>query len=196
MVDHSQKSIATGKLYDFSYSLSNLDNSVYNILGIPAAPLAPAPTPAKLAKITPAIYRIAACKAKQHKLAKAYTIVGRAAAAKRRKKRKEAVANARAYKLAKKEDLQYSKHTTSSNASRYTTNSSLIADKDDNNAYNRAYIPPADTEKEEEEEEGSSSNDNGVNSSTSDSANKGKGSSIYEHSKGASRYKDTLLYKR
>ncbi|KAK2067445.1 hypothetical protein P8C59_001185 [Phyllachora maydis] len=78
------------------------------------------------------------------------------------------------------------------NAGRYTTNSSLIANKDDNNAYNRAYIPPTDIE----EEEGSSSNDNSVNSSTSDSTNKGKGSSVYKRSKGALRCKDTPLYKR
>ncbi|KAK2070672.1 hypothetical protein P8C59_005149 [Phyllachora maydis] len=97
---------------------------------------------AKPAKITPAIRRTAACKAKRRKSAKAYAIA---------------------------------------------------ANKDDNNGYNRAYIPPANTEKEKE---GSSSNNNSVNSSTSDSANKGKGSSAYKYSKGASRYKDTLLYKQ
>ncbi|KAK2069754.1 hypothetical protein P8C59_004308 [Phyllachora maydis] len=116
--------------------------------------------PAKPAKIMPAIRRIAACKAKRRKSAKAYTI--------------------------------RSKHTTSSNASRYTTNSGLIANKDDNNAYNRAYIPPA---KAEEKEEGSSSNDNSINSSTSDSADKGEGSSACKYSKDALRCKDMLLRK-
>ncbi|KAK2067363.1 hypothetical protein P8C59_001112 [Phyllachora maydis] len=156
-------------------------------------PLAPAPTPAKPAKITPAVCHAAAREAKQRKLAKARAIAGRAAATKRCKKRKEAIANAQARKLAKKEGLQRSKRTTSSNAGRYTTNSGLTADKDDNNAYNRAYIPPANTE--EEKEKGSSSNNNSVNGSTSDSANKGKGSGVHKRSKGALYYKDTPLYK-
>ncbi|KAK2075444.1 hypothetical protein P8C59_009572 [Phyllachora maydis] len=112
-------------------SLSNLDNSVYNIL---------APTPAKPVKITPA----------------------------------------------------RSKRTTSSNAGRYTTNSSLIANKDDNNAYNRAYIPPANIE----EEEGGSDNNNGINSGTSNSTNKGKGSSAHKRDKGTLYYKDTPLRKQ
>ncbi|KAK2072099.1 hypothetical protein P8C59_006475 [Phyllachora maydis] len=146
-------------------SFSDLDNSVYTIL---------APTPAKLAKITPAIRRIAAYKAKQRKSAKAYAMAGRAAATKRYKKRKEAAANTQASKLAKKEGLY------------------LTANKDDNNAYNRVYIPPANTE----EEEGSSSNNNSVNSSTSNSADKGKGSGAYKYSKGALRCKDTLLHKQ
>ncbi|KAK2074634.1 hypothetical protein P8C59_008828 [Phyllachora maydis] len=105
-----------------------------------------------------------------------------------------AIRCAAAYKAkqSKKEGLRRSKRTTSSNASRYTTNSGLIADKDDNNSYNRAYIPPADIE---EEEEGSSGNDNSVNSSISDSADKGEGSGICKYSKGASYYKDILLYK-
>ncbi|KAK2072159.1 hypothetical protein P8C59_006531 [Phyllachora maydis] len=136
---------------------------------IPTAPPAPAPIPAKPAKITPAIR----------------------SATKRRKKRKKAMANARASKLAKKEGLRRSKHTTSSNTGRNTTNSGLIADKDDNNTYNRAYMPPANTEKKK----GGSGNNNSVNGSTSNSTNKGKGSSIYKHSKGALYYKDTLLYK-
>ncbi|KAK2073381.1 hypothetical protein P8C59_007669 [Phyllachora maydis] len=123
----------------------------------------PAPTPAKPAKITPAIRRAAACKAKRRK------------------------------KLAKKEGLQRSKRTASSNAGRYTTNSGLTADKDNNNAHNRAYMPPADTE---EEEEGGSGNNNGVNSSTSNSADKGKGSSTRKRSESALRCKDTLLYKQ
>ncbi|KAK2072146.1 hypothetical protein P8C59_006518 [Phyllachora maydis] len=89
--------------------------------------------------------------------------------------------------------IKRSKRTTSSNVGRYTTNSSLIANKDDNNAYNRAYVPSA---KAEEEEESSSGDNDGVNSSTSDSADKGKGSSAHKHGKGALRYKDTLLYKR
>ncbi|KAK2068592.1 hypothetical protein P8C59_003224 [Phyllachora maydis] len=146
--------------------LSDLDDLVYNI---------------------PAAY-----KAKQCKLAKACAIAGRAAAAKRRKKRKEAAANAQAYKLAKKEGLWRSKRTASSNAGRYTTNSSFTADKDDNNAYNRAYMPPANTE----EEEGGSSDDNGINDSTSDSTDKGKGSGAYKRDKGALRCEDILLYKR
>ncbi|KAK2072050.1 hypothetical protein P8C59_006427 [Phyllachora maydis] len=77
-----------------------------------------------------------------------------------------------------------SKRTTSGDAGRYTTNSGLIANKDDNDAYNRAYIPPANIE----EEEGGSSNDNSVNSSTSNSTDKGKGSGAYKRSKGALRY--------
>ncbi|KAK2066209.1 hypothetical protein P8C59_000044 [Phyllachora maydis] len=117
--------------------------------------------PAKPAKIMPAIRRMATCKAKWRKLAKACAAAGRAAAAKRYKK--------------------------------YTTDSGLIANKDDNNAYNRAYMPPVEVEKEEE---GSSSNDNSVNGSTSNSANKGEGSDIRKYSKGASCYKDILLYKR
>ncbi|KAK2067942.1 hypothetical protein P8C59_001641 [Phyllachora maydis] len=137
-------------------------------MGISTVPLAPAPTPAKPAKITLAVRRAAAYKAKQRKSAKACTIA------------------------AKKEGLRRSKRTTSSNAGRYTTNSSLIANKDDNNAYNRVYIPPANIE----EEEGSSGNDNSINSSTSDSTDKGKDSSMYERSKGALRRKDILLYKR
>ncbi|KAK2068513.1 hypothetical protein P8C59_003147 [Phyllachora maydis] len=145
-------------------SFSNLDNSAYTI---------PASIPAKPAKITPAVYCTAAYKAKQCKSAKAYATAGRAAAAKR-------------------QGLQRSKRITGGNAGRYTTNSNLIADKDDNNVYNRAYIPPANIE---EKEEGSSSNNNSINSSTSDSANKGKDSGAYKHSKGALRYKDILLYK-
>ncbi|KAK2067358.1 hypothetical protein P8C59_001107 [Phyllachora maydis] len=78
------------------------------------------------------------------------------------------------------------------NAGRYTTNSGLKANKDDNNAYNRAYIPPTNTE----EKEDGSGNDNSINSSTSDSTNKGKGSSIHKCSKGTSYYKDILLYKQ
>ncbi|KAK2072775.1 hypothetical protein P8C59_007110 [Phyllachora maydis] len=160
---------------------------------ISTAPPAPAPIPAKPAKITLAIYYAAACKAKQHKLAKAYATAGRAAAAKRRKKRKEAAANAQARKLAKKEGLQRSKHTTSGDAGRYTTNSGLTADKDDNNAYNRAYMPLTNIE---EEEEGSSSNDDGVNGGTSDSTNKGKGSSVYKRGESALYCKDIPLYKQ
>ncbi|KAK2074644.1 hypothetical protein P8C59_008838 [Phyllachora maydis] len=148
--------------------------------------------PAKPAKITPAIRRIAACKAKQCKLAKACTITGRAAAAKRRKKRKEAAANAQAYKLAKKEGLRRFKRTTNGNASRYTTDSGLIANKDDNDAYNGAYVPPANAE----EEEGSSSDNDSVNGGTSDSADKGEGSGVYKRDKGALYYEDTPLYKR
>ncbi|KAK2067097.1 hypothetical protein P8C59_000861 [Phyllachora maydis] len=127
-----------------------------------------APILAKPAKITPAIHYTAAYKAKQYKSAKAYAIA------------------------AKKKGLQRSKRTTSSNTSKYTTDSGLIANKDDNNAYNRAYIPPANTE----EKKGSNGNNNSVNSSTSNNADKGKGSSTYKYSKGASYYKDTLPYKR
>ncbi|KAK2074615.1 hypothetical protein P8C59_008809 [Phyllachora maydis] len=141
-------------------SFSNSDNSVYTILGISTVPLAPAPILAKPAKITPAIRRVAVRKAKQRKLAKACAIA------------------------AKKEGPRRSKRTAGSDAGRYTTNSSLIANKDDNNAYNRAYMPSANAE---EEEEGGSSNNNSVNSSTSDSANKGKGSSACERSKSALR---------
>ncbi|KAK2073528.1 hypothetical protein P8C59_007809 [Phyllachora maydis] len=155
-------------------SLSDLDNLVYNILGISTAPLALVPTLAKPAKIMPAIRCIATRKAKQRELAKAYATAGRAVAAKR-------------------QGLQRSKRTTSSNTGRYTTNSGLTANKDDNNAYNRAYVPPTNIE---EEEEGSSGNNNGVNSSTSDSTDKGKDSSAYKHSKSALRCKDILLYKR
>ncbi|KAK2071801.1 hypothetical protein P8C59_006196 [Phyllachora maydis] len=147
---------------------SDLDNLVYTIL-------APAPIPAKPAKITLAIRYTAAYEAKQRKLAKAYAIAGRAAAAKR-------------------QGLQRSKCTAGGNAGRYTTDSGLMANKDDNNAYNRAYIPPTNTE--EEEKEGSSSNDDSVNSSTSNSADKGKGSGIYKRSKGALYCEDILLYKR
>ncbi|KAK2067670.1 hypothetical protein P8C59_001384 [Phyllachora maydis] len=146
-------------------------------------------------KIIPAIRYAAAYKAKQRKAAKAYATAGRAVAAKRRKKRKEATANAQAYKLAKKEDLRRSKRTAGGNAGRYTTDSGLIANKDNNNAYNRAYIPPAEVE-EEEEEEDSSSNDNSVNSSTSNSTDKGKGSGICKRGKGALRCEDILLYKQ
>ncbi|KAK2074431.1 hypothetical protein P8C59_008639 [Phyllachora maydis] len=124
----------------------------------------------------PALRCTAAYKAKQRELAKAYAIAGRAAAAKR----------------SKKEGLQRSKRTISSDTGRYTTNSSLIANKDDNNAYNRAYIPPANIE----EKKGGNSNDNSVNGGTSDSTDKGKGSSAYKHGKGALRYKDTPLYKQ
>ncbi|KAK2072815.1 hypothetical protein P8C59_007149 [Phyllachora maydis] len=145
-------------------SFSDLDNLVYDIL---------APTLAKLAKITPAVRRIAAYKAKRRELAKACTT---------------------AYKLAKKKDLRRSKRTTSGNAGRYTTNSSLIANKDDNNAYNRVYMLLANMEEEEEEEEkeGGSSDNNSVNGSTSDSANKGKDSGTYKRGKGALRYKAVL----
>ncbi|KAK2074425.1 hypothetical protein P8C59_008633 [Phyllachora maydis] len=174
-------------------SFSNSDDSVYTILGISTVPPALAPTPAKPAKITPAKRRAAARKAKRRKSAKARTTAGRAAAAKRCKKRKEAVANAQARKLAKKEGLRRSKHTTSSNAGRYTTNSGLTANKDNNNAYNRAYMPPTNVE---EEEEDSSSDNNSVNSSTSNSTDKGKGSSVYERGKSALYRKDILLYKR
>ncbi|KAK2066337.1 hypothetical protein P8C59_000166 [Phyllachora maydis] len=129
------------------------------------------PIPAKPAKITLAIRCTAARKAKQRKLAKAYAI---------------------ASKLAKKEGLQRSKRTTSSDTGRNTTNSGLTANKEDNNAYNRVYIPPANTE----EEEGGSSDNNSVNSSTSNSANKGKGSSVYKRGEGALYYKDIPLYKQ
>ncbi|KAK2073345.1 hypothetical protein P8C59_007634 [Phyllachora maydis] len=148
-------------------SFSDLDDLAYTIL---------APIPAKPAKITPAIRCTATCKAKRCKSAKAYAIAGRAAAAKRYKKRKKA----------------RSKRTAGSNAGRNTTNSGLTANKDNNNAYNRAYIPPTDIE----EEEGSSGNNNSVNSGTSDSTNKGKGSSTYKCGKGALHYKDILPYKR
>ncbi|KAK2072672.1 hypothetical protein P8C59_007010 [Phyllachora maydis] len=95
-------------------------------------------------------------------------------------------------KLAKKEGLRRSKRTAGSNAGRYTTNSGLMANKDDNNAYNRVYMPLTDIK----EEKGSSSNDNSINGGTSDSTNKVEGSSVYKRSKGALRYKDTLLYKQ
>ncbi|KAK2067260.1 hypothetical protein P8C59_001016 [Phyllachora maydis] len=147
--------------------------SIYRDIGISTTPPALAPTPAKPAKITLAIRHIAARKAKQRESAKARAIAGRAAATKRYKKRKEAVANAQASKLAKKEGP-------------------LMANKDNNNAYNRAYVPPANTE----EEKGSSGNNDSVNSSTSDSTDKGKGSSAYQYGKGALYYKDILLYKR
>ncbi|KAK2068846.1 hypothetical protein P8C59_003462 [Phyllachora maydis] len=75
---------------------------------------------------------------------------------------------------------------------RNTTDFGLTANKDDNNAYNRAYMPSTNIE----EEEGSSSNNNSVNRSTSNSADKGKGSSAYKRSKGALHCKDILLYKR
>ncbi|KAK2066949.1 hypothetical protein P8C59_000727 [Phyllachora maydis] len=166
-------------------SFSDLDDLVYTIL---------APIPAKPAKITPAIRHIAAYKAKQRELAKARATAGRAAAAKRCKKCKEAAANARARKLAKKEGPRRSKRTAGSNAGRYTTDSGLIANKDNDNAYNGAYIPSANTE--EEEEEGSSGDNNSVNGGTSDSTNKGKGSGAYKRSKSALRRKDTPLYKR
>ncbi|KAK2066414.1 hypothetical protein P8C59_000238 [Phyllachora maydis] len=148
---------------------SDLDDLVYTILGISTAPLALAPILAKPAKITPAIRCTAAYKAKRRELAKACAAAGRAAAAKRYKKRKEAC----------------SKRTASSDAGRYTTNSGLTANKDDNNAYNGAYMPPADIE---EEEEGGSSDNNGINSGTSDSANKGEGSGAYEYGESALRY--------
>ncbi|KAK2072710.1 hypothetical protein P8C59_007047 [Phyllachora maydis] len=125
-------------------------------------PLAPAPTPAKPAKITPAVRRAAAYKAKRRKLAKACAIA---------------------------EGLRRSKRTAGGNAGRYTTNSGLITNKDDNNTYNRAYVPPANVEKEE----GGSSNNNSVNSSTSDSTDKGKGSGAYKRSKGALYYKAHYL---
>ncbi|KAK2072853.1 hypothetical protein P8C59_007183 [Phyllachora maydis] len=83
-----------------------------------------------------------------------------------------------------------SKRTAGGNAGRYTTNSGLTANKDDNDAYNGAYMPSADAE----EEKGSSGDDD-VNSGTSDSADKGKGSGAYKRGKGALRCKDTLLYK-
>ncbi|KAK2067204.1 hypothetical protein P8C59_000963 [Phyllachora maydis] len=85
-----------------------------------------------------------------------------------------------------------SKRTTGSNTSRYTTNSGLMANKDDNNVYNRVYVPSANIE----EEEGSSSDNNSINSSTSDSTDKGEGSGVYKRSEGALRCEDTLLYKR
>ncbi|KAK2073323.1 hypothetical protein P8C59_007612 [Phyllachora maydis] len=146
--------------YYIKHSFSDLDDLVYTILGISTVPLAPAPTLAKPAKITPAIRCTAACKAKQRKSAKAC--------------------------------VTRSKRTASSNAGRYTTNSGLIANKDDNNIYNRAYIPPTNAE----EKKGSSSNNDSVNSGTSDSANKGKDSSVYKHSKGTLRYEDMLLHKQ
>ncbi|KAK2073071.1 hypothetical protein P8C59_007380 [Phyllachora maydis] len=88
--------------------------------------------------------------------------------------------------------IRRSKRTAGGNTGRNTTDSGLTADKDDNNAYNRAYMPPTNIEKEK----GSSSNDNSINGSTSDSADKGKGSSVYERGEGALHYKDTLLYKQ
>ncbi|KAK2069325.1 hypothetical protein P8C59_003916 [Phyllachora maydis] len=124
-----------------------------------------APIPAKPAKITPAIRYIAAYKAKQRKSAKAHAIA---------------------------EGLQRSKRTAGSDAGRYTTNSGLTANKDDNNAYNRAYMPPANIK----EEEDGSGDDNSVNGGTSNSADKGKGSGIYKRGEGALYYKDILLYKR
>ncbi|KAK2067137.1 hypothetical protein P8C59_000897 [Phyllachora maydis] len=169
-------------------SFSDLDDLAYTIL---------APTPAKPAKITLAIRRIAACEAKRCKSAKACAVAGRVAATKRCKKHKEAVANAWARKLAKKEGPRRSKRTTGGDTGRYTTNSGLVANKDDNNAYNRAYMPPADIEEEKEEEgKGSSGNNNGVNSGTSNSANKGEGSGAHKRGKGALYREDILLYKR
>ncbi|KAK2073337.1 hypothetical protein P8C59_007626 [Phyllachora maydis] len=148
-------------------SLSNLDNLVYTILGISTIPLAPASIPAKPAKITLAICHTAARKAKRRKSAKAYATA------------------------AKKEGLRRSKHITGSNAGRYTTNSGLIANKDDNNAYNRVYIPSANIE----EEKGGSGDDDSINGGTSDSADKVKGSGTYKRSKGALYCEDTLLCK-
>ncbi|KAK2070891.1 hypothetical protein P8C59_005353 [Phyllachora maydis] len=87
-----------------------------------------------------------------------------------------------------------SKRTAGGNAGRYTTNSGLTANKDDNNAYNRAYIPP--TNIEEKEEEGSSSDNNGINGSTSNSADKGEGSGAYKRGESALCYKDIPPYKR
>ncbi|KAK2072086.1 hypothetical protein P8C59_006462 [Phyllachora maydis] len=84
--------------------------------------------------------------------------------------------------------IRYTAAYKANNAGRYTTNSGLTANKDDNDAYNRAYIPPANIE----EEKGSSSDNNSVNSSTSDSANKGKDSGVYECNKGTLCYKDIL----
>ncbi|KAK2074426.1 hypothetical protein P8C59_008634 [Phyllachora maydis] len=121
--------------------------------------------PAKLAKITSAIRYTAACKAKRRKLAKAYAIA---------------------------EGPRRSKRTASGDTGRYTTDSGLTANKDNDNTYNRAYVPPTNIE----EEEGSSSNDNSVNGSTSNSANKGKDSGVCKRGKGALCYKDTLLHKR
>ncbi|KAK2073391.1 hypothetical protein P8C59_007679 [Phyllachora maydis] len=126
-------------------------------------PLALAPILTKLAKITLAVRCVAACKAKRRKAAKAYAIA------------------------AKKEGLRHSKRTAGGDAGRYTTDSGLIADKDDNNAYNRVYMPFTDAE--EEEEEDSSGNDNSINGGTSDSADKGEGSSMYKRGKGSSDYK-------
>ncbi|KAK2069086.1 hypothetical protein P8C59_003693 [Phyllachora maydis] len=77
-------------------------------------------------------------------------------------------------------------------AGKYTTNSGLMANKDDNNAYNRAYMPPTNIE----EEKGGSSNNDSVNSSTSNSTDKGKGSSVYERGEGALYCKDILPYKQ
>ncbi|KAK2074624.1 hypothetical protein P8C59_008818 [Phyllachora maydis] len=85
-----------------------------------------------------------------------------------------------------------SKCTAGGNAGRYTTDSGLTANKDDNNAYNRTYIPPTNAE----EEEGGNSDNDSVNSGTSDSTDKGKGSGVYKYGKGALRYKDIPLYKR
>ncbi|KAK2068178.1 hypothetical protein P8C59_002835 [Phyllachora maydis] len=125
--------------------------------GQSSRPPLPIQTPAK---ITPAIRRAAARKAKQCKSAKACAICF--------------------------------KRTTSSNAGRYTTDSGLTANKDNNNAYNRAYIPPTNVE----EEKGSSGNNDSVNSDTSNSIDKGEGSSAYKRDKGALCCKDTPLYKR
>ncbi|KAK2068764.1 hypothetical protein P8C59_003386 [Phyllachora maydis] len=98
-----------------------------------------------------------------------------------------------ASKLAKKEGLRRSKYTAGGNTGRYTTNSGLTANKDDNNAYNGVYMPPANIE---EEKKGGSSDNNGINGSTSDNANKGKGSSTRKYGEGALRYKDILLCKQ
>ncbi|KAK2074917.1 hypothetical protein P8C59_009087 [Phyllachora maydis] len=108
------------------------------------------------------------------KLAKIIPAICRTAA--RKAKRRE---SAKAYAIA------------GYNAGRYTTNSGLTANKDDNDAYNRAYMPPANIE----EEEGGSGDNNGVNSSTSNGTDKGKSSGAYKRGKGALYYKDILLYK-
>ncbi|KAK2068607.1 hypothetical protein P8C59_003239 [Phyllachora maydis] len=86
------------------------------------------------------------------------------------------------------------------NAGIYTNNTGLLADKDKDNAYNRAYKPPTnieeedsskDNSKEEEEEEDNSSN-NGTSNSTGNSKDKAR----RELSNSGSYYKDILLYKR
>ncbi|KAK2068522.1 hypothetical protein P8C59_003156 [Phyllachora maydis] len=151
----------TVKIRPRPYNRNPIVLLLVNRKSIPTIPLAPAPILAKPAKITPAVYRAAAYKAKRRKLAKARAAAGRAAAAKRCK----------------------------NNAGKYTTNSGLTANKDNNNAYNRVYMPPADIEKKK----GSSGNNNSVNSSTSNSADKGEDSGVRKRGKGASYYKDILL---
>ncbi|KAK2067212.1 hypothetical protein P8C59_000971 [Phyllachora maydis] len=74
-----------------------------------------------------------------------------------------------------------------------------LANKNKDNAYNRVYKPPTNTEEErgnKDNNKGEENKDNSNNNSISNSTNNSKDKARYKPSNSSLCYKDTLLYKR